>query len=107
MIEVLLALAVVGAIAATLHGAAGPYLVASWAVRLLVALGDAPGLGLPILVVTAIVDGSLLWSFFYSALVEGPQLQDLGDRVRVREQAEHSARVDECDGRAEPIPVLL
>lgn len=103
MTELLLALSLLAVVAATATGAPGAYLVATWAARVVVAIADVPGLGFPTLVITAIVDGSLLWSYFQAA----PELEHLGDRVRVREQAEDPAGVDECDGRAEPVPVLL
>lgn len=107
MTAILLALALVAVAVSTTTGTLGAYLVASSAARVLLAL--AVPLDYPTLVVTAIVDGMLIWSFLQAAAAELPQrgLEHAGDRLGVREQAEHSARVEECDGCAEPLGVFL
>jgi hypothetical protein len=102
---ILIAFALVTVGVSTTTGALGAYLVASGLARVLLALTVAP-LGYPTLVVTALVDGALIWSFLQAAAADLP-LEHAADRLRVREQAEHAAGMDECDGCAEPLGVLL
>ncbi|NVB78285.1 MAG: hypothetical protein HOV81_07820 [Kofleriaceae bacterium] len=105
-ILVVFALITVGV--STTTGALGAYLVASGLARVLLALTIAP-LGYPTLVVTALVDGALIWSFLQAAAADLPErpLEHAADRLGVREQTEHAAGMDECDGCAEPLGVLL
>ncbi len=108
--QILLVLAVVCLGASTSFGALGPYLVASVLARVLVAAGVVPALGTETLVVTALIDGCLVWSFFRAVAEEAPlrpgELEHAGDQVRVREQPVHAARVKERDRGAEPLWVL-